>query len=322
MPTDPADERFEAGDFDAGKTLLAALRGWLPGRSWADLRKLIGVRRVSVNHTLCLDESRRLSGGDVVRLLSQSLPPVGAADVRIHYRDAHLVVVEKPPRMLTLRHAAEQHWPQRRKDRQPSLDEIVSRMLASKAQRRRDERRPIFPVHRIDRDTSGLLVFATDEPTQRGLIAMFARHEVDRAYLALVPGHLAARTITSDLVRDRGDGLRGSAAGGAPGRRAVTHLRPLEFLGGYTLLECRLETGRTHQIRIHLAELGHPLCGDSVYRSGWAQPPIEDLSGAPRIALHATRLGFVHPATGEHVQWETPLPRDLERFVERLRAGS
>ncbi|MCH5378205.1 MAG: pseudouridine synthase, partial [Planctomycetes bacterium] len=100
---------------------------------------------------------------------------------------------------------------------------------------------------------------------------------------------------------------------------AVTHVQPLESLGEYTLLECRLETGRTHQIRIHLAELGHPVCGDPVYRGPVGSAPVSDRSGAPRLALHAARLGFAHPANGPPLHCELPLPRDLHRFVERLR---
>ena len=130
----------------------------------------------------------------------------------------------------------------------------------------------------------------------------------------MVPGYLPAQTIRSRLVRDRGDGRRGSTTFPDQGKEAVTHIGPVERLAGYTLVACRLETGRTHQIRIHLAELGHPVCGEKVYG------PRTDASGAPRLALHAAELGFVHPTTGEALRWEMPLPPDLATFVERLRA--
>jgi 23S rRNA pseudouridine1911/1915/1917 synthase len=243
---------------------------------------------------------------------------------RLRHVDHHLVIVDKPPRMLTLRHRAERDWPPRRKAQQPTLDEILPQLLLEQEGNRakRGHRRPrVYCVHRIDRDTSGLLVFARDEKTQKGLIAQFACHDVGRAYMAVVPGHVAARTFTSNLIRDRGDGLRGSTADPAQGQCAVTHVQPIETVGEYTLLECRLETGRTHQIRIHLTELGHPICGDPIYRAAFGQPPIEDHSGAPRLALHAARLQFVHPASGEQITCESPLPDDLSRFVDRLRAA-
>ncbi len=322
MDTPRSPRCFIAGDAEANKSLVSAMRGWLPELSWSQLRKLIHARRITVNHSPCLDDGRRLVAGDSVRLLDESLPPVSAEDVRIHYVDDDVVVVEKPPRMMTLRHRAERHWPARRKARQPTLDEVIPRLLLEREGRRaaRGHRRPrIYSVHRIDRDTSGLLVFARDLVAQQRLIEQFAGHNVDRAYLAIVPGRLAAQTITSRLVRDRGDGLRGSSADPSTGQHAVTHVRPLEAVGDYCLLECRLETGRTHQIRIHLAELGHPVCGDPVYRSRLGSAAIEDESGAPRLALHAAHLGFTHPTTGQRLQFGLPLPHDLQRFLQRLR---
>ena len=140
-------------------------------------------------------------------------------------------------------------------------------------------------------------------------------------------GQVEAQTIESHLVRDRGDGRRGSTTDSNAGKRAVTHVRPIEhFVLGigetYTLVECRLETGRTHQIRIHLAERGHPICGEKVYHQPLFGKPIEDKSGAPRIALHAAELGFVHPITGEEMQFEMPIPKDLTHFLEQLRGHS
>ena len=129
------------------------------------------------------------------------------------------------------------------------------------------------------------------------------------------------QTIESHLVRDRGDGRRGSTTLPNVGQRAVTHVRPLEYLDGYTLVECRLETGRTHQIRIHLAEAGHPLCGEKVYSQPLFKKRIADRSGAQRQALHAAELGFKHPITGEELMFKTPLPEDMSRLLVKLRAG-
>jgi 23S rRNA pseudouridine1911/1915/1917 synthase len=153
---------------------------------------------------------------------------------------------------------------------------------------------------------------------------------VKRTYVAVVHGHCGAQRIESWLVRDRGDGLRGSSPVGAAAegaRRAVTHVRPLEQLevpglGTFSVVECRLETGRTHQIRIHLAESGHRLCGEKVYTHAPGQPPHEDGSGAPRQALHAAELAFVHPLTGQPLRFLMPLPEDLKAWLLTLRKRS
>ena len=130
---------------------------------------------------------------------------------------------------------------------------------------------------------------------------------------------MTAQTYKSNLVRDRGDGRRGSTTFQKVGKEATTHVAVEERLKGYTLLSCRLETGRTHQIRIHLSEAGYPLCGDPVYCIRPDRTTYEDKSGAPRLALHATELGFVHPVSGATMHWTMLLPPDLEKFVKRLR---
>ncbi|HZT83735.1 MAG TPA: RluA family pseudouridine synthase, partial [Gemmataceae bacterium] len=176
-------------------------------------------------------------------------------------------------------------------------------------------------VHRLDKETSGLVVFARTVAAERGLGKQFHAHTVTRRYLAVVPGSVRPQRIATWLVRDRGDGRRGSGPEGQ-GKEAITHVDVIERLPGCTLLLCRLETGRTHQIRIHLAELGHPVCGEKVYGRGLGEGPRTDASGAPRLALHAAELGFVHPATGQEMRWAMPLPPDLEAFVARLRGGT
>jgi 23S rRNA pseudouridine1911/1915/1917 synthase len=181
----------------------------------------------------------------------------------------------------------------------------------------------VRPVHRLDRETSGLMAFARTVPAERNLGQQFRQHTTHRRYLAIVHGTLdKPQTIESTLVRDRGDGRRGSGAEDDAGKRAVTHVKPLEALGDYTLVECRLETGRTHQIRIHLSECGHPLCGDKVYRQPLAGPAIADKSGAPRLALHAFELHVEHPISGKSLEFRMDLPRDLSQFLARLRKGS
>jgi 23S rRNA pseudouridine1911/1915/1917 synthase len=243
--------------------------------------------------------------------------------------------------MTTLRHATERNWPAARKALQPTLDEVVGRLLQEKervGRQRGKARQPhadagqkIISVHRLDRETSGLLVFARTRQAADALIEQFSAHTVDRVYQAIVVGHPLARRIATQLVRDRGDGLRGSTTEPTAGKPAVTHIRPLERIGDYSLLECRLETGRTHQIRIHLAEIGHPVCGDRKYAPR-ADVAIDDRSkhsGCSKqpgccgpLALHAAELGFTHPRTGERVKFEMPMPKELQKFLDRLRAGA
>lgn len=308
---------------EAGRTLISTLRKWLSDQSWNQLRRLIESRRVQIDGNLCLDEGRKLIGGEVLRILPQAqAAPPRADDVRIHYVDAHLVVVEKPAGMTTMRHSEELDWPERRKDRQPTLDEVLPRLLSKRQVDRssgRVKRPRIRAVHRLDRDTSGLLVFARTAEAERLLVHQFRKHTIHRRYLAIVHGTLKAQTITSRLVRDRGDGRRGGTKNPNLGQHAITHVRPIESLGKYSLIECRLETGRTHQIRIHLAEIGHFVCGDKVYCQPLYRKPLEDTSGAPRLALHAAELGFEHPVTGEPVLFKMPMPTDLREFLERLR---
>jgi 23S rRNA pseudouridine1911/1915/1917 synthase len=305
-------------------TLAAALRQWLPEKSWSQIQRLIKARQVMLSGNLCVDAGRRLRLQDVVKLLPQpAAPPPTEEAVKIRYCDAHVVVVEKPAGVTSTRHSEEQQWPARRKQLQPTLEEMLSRILAQREPRRGGGKKgsppPVRPVHRLDRDTSGLMVFARTAAAEQALGQQFRKHTTHRRYLAIVPGTIEAHTISSRLIRDRGDGRRGSTTLPNLGKTAVTHVRPLEHLGGYTLLECRLETGRTHQIRIHLAEEGHPLCGEKVYHQPKFAPPHRDDSGAPRIALHAAELGFLHPITGEALRYEMPLPPDLAEFLQRLR---
>jgi 23S rRNA pseudouridine1911/1915/1917 synthase len=173
-------------------------------------------------------------------------------------------------------------------------------------------------VHRLDKDTSGLVVFARTAEAERHLGRQFRAHSTERLYLALVRGKAREGRIESWLVRDRGDGRRGSTSRAGEGQRAVTHVCVVEELGEYTLIECRLETGRTHQVRIHLGEAGTPLCGERVYDRPRHGKPLPDGSGAKRIALHAATLGFDHPATGERLSFSSPLPDDMASLLRRL----
>ncbi|REJ93328.1 MAG: RluA family pseudouridine synthase [Planctomycetota bacterium] len=326
-----------------GQSIVAALRCWHSDLTWSAGKKLLAARRVSINGAMCLDAARRVGAGDVVHVFeTPRTPQPTAADVEVLYSDASVVVVVKPALMTTQRHREERNWSKSRRNRQPTLEEVLPEILqgsvsagrssahgrrrkANRSGRRgrsRHSRMPqVYAVHRLDRDTSGVMVFARTPPASQDLIRQFKRHTNDRVYQAIVLGRPEDGTIETRIIRDRGDGLRGSTTDPNAGQRAVTHVRVLESLGDYSRVECRLETGRTHQIRVHLAERGHLVCGDPLYRKRMKQSPIKDTSGAPRLALHAARLAFDHPQSGERLTFETDLPDDLARFVKRLRSA-
>ncbi len=321
-------QNFRANHADAQQTLAAFLRRRLPDRSWSEVRRLIRARQILIDGNLCLDAGRRLRGTEVVKLLAHpTAPPAREDDVRVRYLDQHLVVVEKPARLTSVRHAEERHWSPRRKQVQPTLQDLLPQIIAKKLSHGQGRRHaapagklpPVRPVHRLDRETSGLMVFARTRQAEQSLVEQFRRHTTGRRYLAVAQGDVAEQTFESRLVRDRGDGRRGSTTLSDAGKHAITHVKPLERLGDYTLIECRLETGRTHQIRIHLAEAGHPLCGETVYHQPLFAPPRPDASGAPRLALHAAELSLDHPISGERLRFTAPLPADLTQWLARLR---
>jgi 23S rRNA pseudouridine1911/1915/1917 synthase len=221
----------------------------------------------------------------------------------------------------TVRHPAELEWSDRRRELDPTLEDLTQGAVAHQLDRPQRDLLRLRIVHRLDKETSGLVAFARSPLAERELGMQFRKHTVVRRYLAVVPGFLSAQTIRSNLVEDRGDGRRGSTKLPDVGKVAVTHVAVEERLPGYTLLSCRLETGRTHQIRIHLSEAGHPVCGDKVYVKRPGGEVFDDRSAAPRLALHATELGFTHPATAAPLHWSMPLPPDLAKFVERLRGA-
>jgi 23S rRNA pseudouridine1911/1915/1917 synthase len=232
------------------------------------------------------------------------------------YADEAVVVVNKPAGLTTMRHADEaaEFGPRGRAYLPKTLADFLPRLLGRPGAK-------VFPVHRIDRDTSGLVAFALTPAAADHLSKQFRKHAADRRYLALVRGAPADGRIESVLVRDRGDGRRGSAPGpAADGKRAVTYVAVRERFGAYALVECRLETGRTHQVRIHLGEAGAPLCGERVYDRPVNGQPWPDGSGAARPMLHAARLGFAHPATGEPLAWEADPPPDFAKLLRKLRA--
>jgi 23S rRNA pseudouridine1911/1915/1917 synthase len=292
---------------DAGATLAAALRRQLPGRSWNDVRRLCESGKVSLDGQRTVDPAARVTAGqrvDIVMAAPRPRDPL--PDFRIVFEDAHVVVIEKPAGVSSV--------PYTRKETGTAMD------LVRESWRRRGKRAtapPLYIVHRLDKDTSGLLCFAKTRLGERGLHGIFQRHEATREYLAVAEGAVASRRFESYLVADRGDGIRGSTRHQGQGQHAVTHVTAVQALRGATLCRVRLETGRTHQIRIHLSEAGHPLVGETVYirdklRAGETPLP------AARLMLHAQTLGFDHPVTAERLDFRAEPPPDFVQILDKL----
>jgi 23S rRNA pseudouridine1911/1915/1917 synthase len=181
-------------------------------------------------------------------------------------------------------------------------------------------------VHRLDKDTSGLMVVARTLPAHTALVEMLSRHAVERLYEAVVMGTMVAGgTVDAPIGRHMGDRLRQAVRDEDDGRHAVTHYRLRERFRAHSVLQCQLETGRTHQIRVHMAHIGHALVGDPLYGGGLRLPKgattalVETLRGFRRQALHAERLAFEHPVSAEPMQFEVPRPADQEALIETLR---
>jgi 23S rRNA pseudouridine1911/1915/1917 synthase len=277
---------------------------------------------VQIDGSLCLDPARRLKEGGVVEILSKPIPVYRGATAEglvIRHLDDEIVVAEKAAGVNTVRHPAERAWKERRKELSPTLHDITQDAIALRLNRPKHTLPRLRIVHRLDKETSGLVVFARTADAERALGRQFKAHTVMRRYIAIVRGYLMPQTISSWLVRDRGDGRRGSGHEEGIGKRAITHVDVMERLPQHTVLACQLETGRTHQIRIHLAEKGHPVCGDKVYNRPVGCEPVPDPDEPPRLCLHAAKLGFQHPATLQTMHWEMPLALDLQGFLQRLR---
>lgn len=305
-PNDAARGELEA---PAGATLAAALRQRMPERSWRQVRELCASGKVTVDGCKVLEPAQRLVGGEKIAWDMGKPDPrrrATRAGFRIVYEDGHLVIIEKPEGVSTV--------PYDRKETGTALDLIRD---AWRAQGKRATVTPLYTVHRIDKDTSGLVCFAKTKLAERGLHIVFKQHLADREYVAVAQGQVRPGRIESDLIENRGDGLRGSSRH-TGGQHAITDVEVAEALKRATVCRVRLQTGRTHQIRIHLAEQGHPLVGETVY--------IRDLlrgGGKPiacsRLLLHAATLGFDHPVTGKHVHFTAALPPDFEAELAKLR---
>jgi 23S rRNA pseudouridine1911/1915/1917 synthase len=320
---------FIVGRAEAGRPVGACLGARL-SLSRSAVRRLLSAQQVRVNGKPCLDANWRLQRGQRVQVRLPDAPPKRdkpspnrvphGPRPTIRYADKHLVIVDKPAGLTTMRHAEEaaEFGSRARRFLPPTLADLLPDLLARRSS---NERTSVRAVHRLDKETSGLVVFARTVEAERHLGRQFRAHTIERRYVAVVRGRAKNARIESWLVRDRGDGRRGRSSVSGEGQRAVTHVRVLEELGDFTLIECRLETGRTHQVRIHLGEAGTPLCGERLYDRSLHGKPLPDSSGMKRVALHAALLGFEHPASGEAMRWTSTLPRDMADLVKRLRAA-
>src|SRR3954463_123242 len=288
---------------DAGARLDAFLAEPLGSRARA--QRLIEAGAVLVDGAVVPQRHRMAPGGGVVGAPAADRGRGGApsqtADFAIAYEDEHLVVVDKPAGVVV--HPARGHW-----------HGTLAQALEGQAAGGGDAFRAGI-VHRLDRDTSGLLVVAKSDPVHSAMKEALQRREVVREYLALVEGRPPARsgTIDAPIGRDRRVRTRPSTDTD-DGREAVTHFTLERALPQATLLRVRLQTGRTHQIRVHLQAIGHPVAGDPEYGT-------PGLYGLERQFLHAEHLAFAHPVTGEPVDVHSPLPSDLAAALERAAEG-
>ena len=323
---------FDVGAENAGERLdrflgqAAAARRFALSRT--RLKALIEAGEVRVDESVAPDPSMRLTAGARIAfeapaaeestLAGEDLP------LAVVYEDEHLIVIDKPAGLVV--HPAPGH----------AAGTLVNALIGHCGKSLSGVggiRRPGI-VHRLDKDTSGLLVVAKTDAAHRGLAELFADHgrtgSLEREYIALVWGGFDATAgkVVAPIGRDPRHREKMAVMSGERGRHATTHWRLEEAFGPASLVTCRLETGRTHQIRVHMASIGHPLLGDSVYGSGFKTKaallgdPVRSVLGAlGRQALHASILGFEHPVTAERLRFKSPLPEDFVRLLKALRAA-
>ena len=296
-----------------GTRLDLVLSAGLEDYSRSFIQKLFEKGGVSVNGNPCTSKKYKCAAGDLVEIVIPEPERLEAAaediPIDIVYEDAHLLVVDKPAGMVV--HPAPGNY----------SGTLVNALMYHCGDQLSSINGVIRPgiVHRIDKDTSGLLVVAKTDRAHAGLAAQLEEHSINRIYKAIVLDNIKEDegTIDAAIGRDPKNRLRNAVLKeGMPGfesaRRAVTHYRVLDRFGRYTLVEAKLETGRTHQIRVHMAYMRHPLLGDELYG------PAKNKAGAKRQMLHAGVLGFVHPVTETYMEFESPLPEDFTKVLHKI----
>ena len=300
-----------------GLRLDRALAEALPSLSRERVKSLIkGGRVAHAGGTILWDPSAKAAAPATLEVRVPAAAPAHnvAQDMGliIAFEDEHLIVVDKPAGMVVHPAAG-------------NLDgTMVNALLhhcAGQLSGIGGVARPGI-VHRIDKDTSGLIVAAKHDRAHEGLAKQFAAHSIDRRYIAIATGRPvpANGTVDAELGRSTTNRKKMAVVGEGRGKRAVTHYRTIEPLAGATLVECRLETGRTHQVRVHMMHIGHPLVGDPVY--GRAKKPLSEVLKARnfvRQALHAAHLGFIHPVTGNNIALDSEIPPDMRELIDELR---
>jgi 23S rRNA pseudouridine1911/1915/1917 synthase len=290
------------------------------GLSRARVQGLIEEGRVDVAGKTVSAPSMKVAEGTPFRVILAAAMPAAAQPedipLTIAFEDQHLIVVDKPAGMVV----------------HPAVGNITGTLVNALLHHCRGNLSGINGVarpgivHRIDKDTSGLLVVAKSDAAHEGLAAQFAAHTVHRRYIAVCAGHpsppegiIDARVGRSDADRKKMTVLPNNSS---RGKSAVTHYKVLQRLDHAAQIECRLETGRTHQVRVHCASIGHPLLGDPAYgRTPKQLRPLIERLGFARQALHAAELGFQHPLTGEIVQFRSDLPNDMAELIDQLRCS-
>jgi 23S rRNA pseudouridine1911/1915/1917 synthase len=296
--------------------LDAALANALPQFSRARIQALIAEDSLMIAGTPATDASSKKFAGKSFELLVPAPKPDKAVPqdiaLDIIFEDADLIIVDKPAGLVV--HPAAGHA-------DGTLVNALLHHCKGKLSGIGGVQRPGI-VHRIDKDTSGLLVVAKSNAAHEGLAKLFAAHDIERRYLAVVSGVPAppAGTVRTQIGRSTANRKKMAVLPENKGKHAVTHYRTIENFGKTALVECTLETGRTHQVRVHMAHIGHALIGDSVYSN--RQNPYRigpNQSKFARQALHAASLGFIHPVTGETLRFDSRLPEDIQLLLNMMR---
>ena len=299
----------------AGWRLDRALADAAPAISRERLKALIRSGAVEESGRLLRDPATKVRGDENVRVAVPEPTPARNEPqdipLKIVFEDEHLLVVDKPAGLVV--HPAAGNL-------DGTLVNALLHHCGGSLSGIGGVARPGI-VHRIDKDTSGLLVVAKTDVAHEGLAKQFAAHSIDRRYLAIVTGvpRVSEGVVNAPLARSSTNRKKIAIVEGGRGKRAVTHWRRLEVLKDAALVECRLETGRTHQVRVHMASIGHPLVGDPVYgRSGKTHGKILKELQFRRQALHATELGFIHPVTKGRLSFTSPMPPDMQELFDAL----
>ncbi|MBN2716363.1 MAG: RluA family pseudouridine synthase [Deltaproteobacteria bacterium] len=287
---------------------------------WSIARTWIESGKISVDTTVVTALDALVTQGATLYFSPNAKRPYSQGQFNpkcIVYTDSHLIVAYKPADILTV--------PYEEGDKNTFDMQLRGYLTKNRPKnaKRKGAMAPLMVVHRLDKLTSGLLVFPRTLEAKEGLSVQFREHSVVRHYLALVHGLAKSKTIKTHIMQDRGDGIRGSCETSPhakvrrsqQGQLAITHVAVVELLKNASLVKCVLETGRTNQIRIHMAEQGHPLIGERTYMRNYKGKEIDSL----RLMLHAAELGFTHPITGKTLHFTAPPPPHFEQMYQQLK---